>query len=58
MDRTIHRNNACTQPAFSGHRTQLAGKPSAPFEKALNTGLEMKLRFYIWYFGFVHDSCR
>ncbi len=38
------------------YRTQLTGKPSAPFERALNLGLETSLRFYIYFvFDFVHD---
>jgi hypothetical protein len=34
MDPTIHGNCTCIQPAFSAYRTQLTGKPSAPFERA------------------------
>jgi hypothetical protein len=47
MDKTIHGNCACIQSAFSAYRTQLTGKPSAPFEPALN-GLETALIFYIY----------
>jgi hypothetical protein len=34
MDTTIYGNYACIQPAFLAYRTQLTGKPSAPFERA------------------------
>ncbi len=54
MDKTIHGNCACIQPPFSAYRTQLKRKPSAPFERAYNTGLGSALRFYI-YFVFAHD---
>jgi hypothetical protein len=36
MEETIHGNCACIQPPFSAVRTRLTGKPSAPFERALN----------------------
>ncbi len=40
MDKTIHRNSACTQPAISVYRAQFTGKPSTPFEKVLNVCME------------------
>ncbi len=40
MGKTIHGNCACIQPPFSAYRTQLAGKQSAQFERAENSGLE------------------
>ncbi len=43
--KTIHRICACTQPTFSAYRTELAGKPSAPFEIALNSDAKTSLRF-------------
>jgi hypothetical protein len=44
MDKTIHGNSACIQAPFSAYMTsqltsQLTEKPSAPFERAQNTGL-------------------
>jgi hypothetical protein len=45
-----------TQLAFSAYMTQLTGKPSAPFERALNFGIATLLAFYV-YFVFLHDSC-
>ncbi len=45
MDKTIHGNFACISLPFLANRTQLTGKPSAPFERALN-GLETTLRNY------------
>ncbi len=30
------------------HRTQLAGKPSTPFERAYNLGLEISLSLYVY----------
>jgi hypothetical protein len=54
MDKTVHRNCACIQLAFSAYRTQLTGKQSTVFERALNSGLEKTLRLNI-YFGFVRD---
>ncbi len=39
MDKTIHENCACIQPEFSAYRTQLRGKPSAPFERSENFDL-------------------
>jgi hypothetical protein len=56
MYKTIHRNCACIQPALAAYRTELKGKPTASFERALNSGLEMPLRFYI-YLVFIHDVC-
>jgi hypothetical protein len=38
---------ACNQPPFSADRTQLTGKPSAPFERELNFGIEATFVFYI-----------
>jgi hypothetical protein len=35
MDKTIHRNSACIQPAFSANMTKLTGKQSASFERPL-----------------------
>jgi hypothetical protein len=48
MDTTLHGSCACIQPPFSAVRTALAGKPSAPFERALNSGLETTLGLYIY----------
>ncbi len=53
MDKAIHRNCACIQTSFSAYKTELTGKPSAPFERVLNSGLLTTLRSYI-YFVFVH----
>jgi hypothetical protein len=39
-DKTIQRNSACIQPLFSAYRTQLTGKPSAPFERTYDLDLE------------------
>ncbi len=47
MNRTIHGNCPCIQLAFSAYRTQLAGKQSAPLERASNTCLELKLELYL-----------
>ncbi len=49
MDKTIHGNRACIQPAFVICRTQLTGKPSPPFERVLNSGLETTYRFNIYF---------
>jgi hypothetical protein len=38
---------ACSQPTISAYMTQLTGKARAPFERALNFGLESTLRFYL-----------
>jgi hypothetical protein len=43
MDETIHQKFASIQTAFSAYKTQLPGKPSAPFERTLNFGLETTL---------------
>jgi hypothetical protein len=43
--KTIHGSWACIQPPFSAYRAQLTVKPSAPFERAENSGLEKILRF-------------
>jgi hypothetical protein len=40
MDKAIYWNCACIQSAFLADRNQLTGKSSAPFERALNFGLE------------------
>jgi hypothetical protein len=55
-DTTIHGNCASIQPAFNVYKAQLKGKPSAPLERAVNTGLETAYRFYT-YLVFVHDFC-
>jgi hypothetical protein len=47
MEEALHGNSACIQPLFSVVRTQLAGKQSPPFERALNSSLETALRFLI-----------
>jgi hypothetical protein len=39
---------------FPVYKTELTGKPSAPFERAYNSGAETTLIFYI-YFVFVYD---
>ncbi len=49
MEETIHGNRVCIQPQFSGVKTQLTGKPSPPFERALNSDLEITLRSYIYF---------
>ncbi len=48
MHKTVHGNWSCIQHQFSAHRTQLRGKPSAPFERAENSGLATTHRFYIY----------
>ncbi len=50
MDKTIHGSSACIQPPFSEymyHRTQLRGKPSAPFETALSFGNIIKISYLL-----------
>jgi hypothetical protein len=55
--KTIHGNCASIQLPFSAVRTALTGKPSAPFERAGNSGIEtIKLKFYI-YSVLGHDFC-
>jgi hypothetical protein len=39
VQETIHGSSACIQPPNSATKTQLTGKQSAPFERALNFGI-------------------
>ncbi len=55
MDKTIHRNCACILPPFSAYRTQLTGKPIAPFEKNVFRS-NYTIKIYIT-FVFTHDFC-
>ncbi len=45
MDKTIH--NFTLQYAFPLYKTKLTGKPSTSFERALNSGLETSVGFYL-----------
>ncbi len=53
--KTIHGKCTCIQPAFSAYRTQLTGKTSAPFERALNSGYLLVTSGRI--FVFIYDFC-
>jgi hypothetical protein len=49
MEKILHGICACIQHPFSAVRTALAGKPSAPFERAVNFCWEISLGFYIYF---------
>ncbi len=40
VDKAVHQNSACSQPAILPYMTEFTGKPSAPFERAFYFGLD------------------
>ncbi len=52
------RNYADSQPAFSACRTEFTEKPSAPFKKAENPGLETSLRFHIYLYLYMISASK
>jgi hypothetical protein len=56
MNEAIYGNCAGIQHPFSAYRNQLIGKPSTPFERAINVGLETIFGFNM-YFVFLHGFC-
>ncbi len=48
MHKNIQGKCACSQPTVSAYMPQLTEKPSAPLERALNSGLDALVTLYAY----------